>query len=137
MSYAERMSFDYVEQTCPAVDALTDTCLELVQEDLEKLLLGILTQEQIQEIGDLVQYRVVTLIGKVKNNATEKMREALIDCCYDLKKMEDERDNALSDVDKIEQDKDRYESDADYYKTEADRLENLVYELECKLEDKL
>lgn len=54
-----------------------------------------------------------------------------------LKKMEDERDNALSDVDKIEQDKDRYESDADYYKTEADRLENLVYELECKLENKL
>lgn len=137
MSYAERMSFDYVEQTCPAVDALTDTCLELVQEDLEKLLSGILTQEQIQEIGDFVQYRVETLIGKVKDNATERLRTALIDCCSDLKTMEYERDSALSDVDKVEQEKDMCESDSDYYRAEANRLENLVYELECKLEDKL
>lgn len=133
MRYAERLSFDYIDHTCPIVDNLTEQCLELLIEDLSKIITNQLTDEQIQEVDDIVKYRVNTLIGKVKVHATERLRSALIDCCDDLQATKEERDNALSDASIIESDKDRFESDVEYYKSEVNRLENLVFDLEVKL----
>ena len=71
MSYAERLSYGYIEQTCPKVNALEYKCLELIQEDLEGKLSDLLNKDMIQMVGDLVQYRVETLVGMIKEFATE------------------------------------------------------------------
>lgn len=66
MSYAERLSYVYIEQTCPKVNELEYTCLELIQEDLKGKLGDLLNKDMIQSVGDLVQYRVETLVGMIK-----------------------------------------------------------------------
>ena len=137
MSYAERLSYVYIEQTCPKVDALAYKCLELIQEDLESKLKETLDNDQIQVIGDLVQYRVETLVGMIKEFATEPLRAALIDCCNSMSDFENEKDEALKELDKVEGEKSMLESDIDWYKSEVSRLESEVSNLETKLEDLL
>lgn len=137
MSYAERLSYGYIEQTCPKVDALENKCLELIQEDLEGELGALLNKDQIQMIGDLVQYRVETLVGMIKEFATEPLRDALIDCCNTISDFEDEKDEALGKLDNAESEKAALESDVDWYKSEVLRLESEVSDLETKLEDLL
>ena len=137
MSYAERMSYGYIEQTCPKVDELESKCLELIQEDLESKLKGILDNAQIQMISDLVQYRVETLVGMIKEFATEPLRAALIDCCNTISDFENEKDEALKELDKLESEKGLLEGDIDWYKSEVLRLESEISNLETKLEDLL
>ncbi len=137
MSYAERMSYGYIEQTCPKVDKLESKCLELIQEDLESKLKGILDNAQIQMIGDLVQYRVETLVGMIKEFATEPLRATLVDCCNNISDFENERNAALKDIDKVECEKGLLEDDIDWYKSEVLRLESEVSNLETKLGDLL
>ena len=137
MSYAERLSYVYIEQTCPKVDALEYKCLELIQEDLEGKLEDLLNKDMIQMIGDLIQHRVETFVGMIKEFATEPLREALIDCCSSMSDFENEKDEALKDLDKVESEKGRLESDIDWYKSEVLRLESEISDLETKLGDLL
>ena len=137
MSYAERLSYGYIEQTCPKVDALEYKCLELIQEDLEGKLGDLLNKDQIQMIGNLVQYRVETLVGMIKEFVTEPLREALIDCCNSISDFENENDEALKYLDKVESEKGMLESDIDWYKSEVLRLESEISNLETKLGDLL
>ena len=76
MSYAERLSYTYIEQTCPKVDGLESKCLELIQEDLECKLKGTLDNVQVQMISDLVQYRVETLVGMIKEFCNRTFKES-------------------------------------------------------------
>ena len=133
MSYAERLSYTYIEQTCPKVDALESKCLELIQEDLEGKLSDLLNKDQIQMVGDLVQYRVETLVGMIKEFATEPLRAALVDCCNDMSDFENERDRVLKVLDKVEYEKAIIEGDLDWYKSEVLRLESELSNLETKL----
>ena len=133
MSYAERLSYTYIEQTCPKVDELESKCLELIQEDLESKLKETLDNDQIQVISGLVQYRVETLVGKIKEFATEPLRAALVDCCNDVSDFENERDEALKDLDKAVDEKLVIEDDLDWYKSEVLRLESELSNLETKL----
>ena len=137
MSYAERMSYGYIEQTCPKVDKLESKCLELIQEDLEGKLGDLLNKDMIQMIGDLVQYRVETLVGMIKEFATEPLRAALVDCCNNISDFENERNAALKDIDKVECEKGLLEDDIDWYKSEVLRLESEISNLETKLGDLL
>ena len=137
MSCAERMSYGYIEQTCPKVDALENKCLDLIQEDLEGKLGGLLNKDQIQMIGDLVQHRVETLVGMIKEFATEPLRKALVDCCNTISDFENEKDEALKELDKLESEKGLLEDDIDWYKSEVLRLESEVSNLETKLGDLL
>lgn len=133
MSYAEKMSYKYIEQTCPKVDELESKCLELIQEDLEGKLGDLLNKDHIQMVGDLVQYRVETLVGMIKEFATEPLRAALIDCCNNISDFEKERDEALKNLDKVEDEKIMIEEDLDWYKSEVLRLVYEVDSLETKL----
>lgn len=137
MSYAERLSYRYIEQTCPKVDALESKCLELIQEDLESKLKETLDNDQIQVIGYLVQYRVETLVGMIKEFATEPLRAALVDCCSNISDFEKEMDEALKDLDKVEDEKLIIEDDLNWYKAEVLRLESELSNLETKLGDLL
>ena len=137
MSYAERLSYTYIEQTCPKVDGLESKCLELIQEDLECKLKGTLDNVQVQMISDLVQYRVETLVGMIKEFATEPLRKALIDCCNSMSDFENEKDKALKYLDKMEDEKELLEDDIDWYKSEVLRLESEMSNLETKLGDLL
>ena len=137
MFYAEKMSYGYIEQTCPKVDELESKCLELIQEDLESKLKGILDNAQIQMISDLVQNRVETLVGMIKEFATEPLRAALVDCCNNISDFENERNAALKDIDEAEYEKGLLEDDIDWYKSEVLRLESEVSNLETKLGDLL
>ena len=137
MFYAERMSYGYIEQTCPKVDELESKCLELIQEDLEHKLKGTLDNAQIQMISDLVQYRVETLVGMIKEFATEPFRKALVDCCNTISDFENEKDEALKELDKLESENGLLEDDIDWYKSEVLRLESEVSNLETKLGDLL
>ena len=137
MSYAERLSYGYIEQTCPKVDALEYKCLELIQEDLEGKLGDLLNKDMIQMVGDLVQYRVATLVGMIKEFATEPLREALIDCCNSTSDFENEKDEALKSLDNVESEKGMLESDIAWYKYEVLRLESEISNLETKLGDLL
>ena len=137
MFYAEKMSYGYIEQTCPKVDELESKCLELIQEDLESKLEGTLDNAQIQMISDLVQYRVETLVGMIKEFATEPLRAALVDCCNNISDFENERNAALKDIDKAECEKGMLEDDIDWYKSEVLRLESEISNLETKLGDLL
>ena len=133
MFYAEKKSYGYIEQTCPKVDELESKCLELIQEDLESKLKETLDNDQIQVISGLVQYRVETLVGMIKEFATEPLRAALIDCCNDVSDFENERDEALKDLDKAVDEKLIIEDDLDWYKSEVLRLESELSNLETKL----
>ena len=133
MSYSERLSYGYIEQTCPKVDSLEIKCLELIQEDLEHNLTGLLSKEQTQSIGDLIEYRVSTLVGMIKEFATEPLRHALVDCCDDLKGFEESKNEALDNLDKVESEKSNLESDIEWYKLELNRLEAYICDLESKL----
>ena len=133
MSYSERLSYGYIEQTCPKVDSLEIKCLELIQEDLEHNLTGLLSKEQTQSIGDLIEYRVSTLVGMIKEFATEPLRHALVDCCDDLKGFEESKNEALDELDKVESEKSNLESDIEWYKLELNRLEAYICDLESKL----
>lgn len=133
MSYSERLSYGYIEQTCPKVDSLEIRCLELIQEDLDHNLTGLLSKEQIQSVGDLVEHRVSTLVGMIKEFATEPLRHALIDCCDDIKGFEDSKNEALNNLDKVESENSNLESDIEWYKLEINRLESYIYNLESKL----
>ena len=133
MSYSERLSYDYIEQTCPKVNNLEIKCLELIQEDLEQNLTGLLSKEQVRSVGDLVEYRVSTLVGMIKEFATEPLRCALIDCCSDLKGFEESKNEALNNLDKVESENSNLESDIEWYKLEINRLESYIYNLESKL----
>ena len=133
MSYAERMSYGYIEQTCPKVDELESKCLELIQEDLESKLKETLDNAQVQMISDLVQYRVETLVGMIKEFATEPLRAALVDCCNDMSDFENERDRVLKVFDNVEYEKSIIEGDLDWYKSEVLRLESELSNLETKL----
>ena len=137
MSYAERLSYGYIEQTCPKVNALEYKCLELIQEDLEGKLGDSLNKDMIQMVGDLVQYRVETLVGMIKEFATEPLRESLIDCCNSMSEFENEKDEALKELDKLESEKGLLEDDIDWYKSEVLRLVSEVSNLETKLGDLL
>ena len=133
MSYSERLSYGYIEQTCPKVDSLEIKCLELIQEDLEHNLTGLLSKEQTQSIGNLIEYRVSTLVGMIKEFATEPLRHALVDCCDDLKGFEESKNEALDNLDKVESEKSNLESDIEWYKLELNRLEAYICDLESKL----
>ena len=130
MFYAEKMSYGYIEQTCPKVDELESKCLELIQEDLESKLKGILDNTQIQMISDLVQYRLETLVGMIKEFATEPLRAAITDCCNNILDFEKEIAEALKDLDKVEDEKLIIEDDLDWYKAEVLRLESELSNLE-------
>ncbi|MBQ0111512.1 MAG: hypothetical protein KBT03_00110 [Bacteroidales bacterium] len=123
MSKAERESYGYVDQTCPIVDSLTQTCLELIQKDLEESLC-FLSKNLIDGVGDKIQYRVETLIGKIKENATEPLRCALIDVICEKQIAEDDRDEALNLADKWSDEKDSAESDCEYWKSLYEQKEN-------------
>lgn len=84
-------------------------------------------------VGDLVQYRVETLVGMIKEFATEPLRAALIECCDNISDFENERDGALKDLDKVEYEKAIIEGDLDWYKSEVLRLESELSNLETKL----
>lgn len=120
MPNVERMSYGYIDQTCPIVDGLTATCLELIQADLDKILDG--SNHDPQAIGDAVEYRVETLIGKIKQHVTEKFRVALMDCCSDLRDMESERDHSERNYDRMENERDSLVADVEYYQNEVARL---------------
>lgn len=148
MSKAERDSYGYVEQTCPIVDALTATCLELIQEDLENKFRHHIEEDALHLITDQIQYRVETLIGKIKENATEKLRAALIDsiqesysvtdCLEEEIKFKDkEIDNLERQVDVLEYENQDLSlqisdlnSDVERLEKEVEDLENRIYKLD-------
>lgn len=114
MSRAERESYNYIEQTCPIVDSLERKCLELIQEDLENEL-SYLSAPLINGIGDKVQYRVETLVGKIKEQVTEKFRGVLIDIIYEKQDLEAELDDLNNQVSSLEGKLDDANADLEYY----------------------
>lgn len=115
MSKAERESYGYIDQTCPIVDALAATCMELIQKDLEEGLSS-LSKNIIDDARDKIQYRVETLVGKIKDQATKPLRNALIDVICEKLTVEDDRDEALNLAKKFSDEKDSIESDCEYWK---------------------
>ena len=114
MSRADRESYNYIEQTCPIVDSLERKCLELIQEDLENEL-SYLSAPLINGIGDKVQYRVETLVGKIKEQVTEKFRDVLIDIIHEKKGLESEIDDLNRQMSSLEDKLDDSNADLEYY----------------------
>lgn len=106
---AERLSYGYIKQTCHIVNSLEDECLELLLVDLKDI---------DTKYFDIIQYRIETLVGKIKEHATEPSRDALIDCCIDIKSY----DEAISKLEEIYQEIDTMEYYMEYYKSLYEEL---------------
>lgn len=114
MSRAERESYNYIEQTCPIVNSLERKCLELIQEDLENEL-SYLSAPLINGICDKVHFRVETLVGKIKEQVTEKFRGVLIDMIHEKQDLEVELDDLNKQVSSLEGKLDESNIDLEYY----------------------
>lgn len=84
MSNAEKLSLDYIGHTCPIVNQLESDCIDILREDFIRHGFG----SEWESLNYLIENRIGILVGKIKENATEKLRDALIDCCDDLIKAE-------------------------------------------------
>lgn len=84
MSNAEKLSLNYIGHTCPIVDGLELDCIDIIYKDFIKLGYS----DEWEKLRYIIEGRIGTLVGKIKENATEKLRDALIDCCDDLIKVE-------------------------------------------------
>lgn len=80
MSKAERMSFDMIDATCPVVDKLMKECISNIKMDLD---------EYHDIDGDkYIESHIDDMVRSIKEMATEKLREALIDACQRIVDLE-------------------------------------------------
>jgi hypothetical protein len=84
MSKAERMSINMIDITCPIVDEFAEKRIEDIKQNLKSE--GIDWNEIGGDINILIA--IYDLISDVKENATEKLREALIDACQRIVDLE-------------------------------------------------
>ena len=133
MSRATRVSYDYIEQTCPIVDSLTDTFIQVMVKDLDNNF--DLDTTLKNQLLDNIEDRVSILIGKIKENVTEKFREALIDSISENTALEDEATEQQNRADEIQNLLDMVERDNEYYQDMINELENKVSDLETKLDE--
>lgn len=70
MSKVERTSYSYIEQTFPKVDELERQCIDILIEDLKSYGINNTSPEFL-----VIESRITTLVGKIKEKATEKLRE--------------------------------------------------------------
>ena len=124
MSKAERESLNYINETCPKVNELEERCIELIIKDLE-----LCDIPDISDLSLLIQHRVSTLVGKIKEHATEPMRSALVDACSDLQEARSEVERKESEISYLQDKIDSLECEVDYCSKETSRL---THELESR-----
>lgn len=107
-----KYSTDIIDQTCPVVDDLTQTCLSLIDDDFRDI--G-LEGGYDNEIWKLVEKRVNTLVGKIKENATEKMRDALDMLVNEVNSLEDDKEELEDTLSKTEDQLCQAQSDVEYW----------------------
>lgn len=83
-------------------------------EDLENEL-SFLSSNLINTIGDKVQYRVETLIGKIKEQVTERFRNTLMDLIDEKQELESEINSLNGQIDHLDSRLDDANSDIEYY----------------------
>lgn len=124
MSKAERESLNYINETCPKVNELEEQCIELIIKDLE-----LRDIPDMSDLSLLIQRRVSTLVGKIKEHATEPMRSALVEVCSDLQEAREEVESKESEISYLQDKIDSLECEVDYYSKETSRL---THELESR-----
>ena len=88
MSKAERMANNMIGITCPLVDELTENRIKDIVSNLKSD--GI---EWNEISGDEnISSVIYDLVEDIKKNATEKLREALIDACQRIVDLEHDRE---------------------------------------------
>lgn len=124
MSKAERESLNYINETCPKVNELEGQCIELIIKDLE-----LCNIPDMSDLSLLIQRRVSTLVGMIKEHATEPMRSALVDVCSDLQEAREEVESKESEISYLQDKINSLEREVDYYSDEVSRL---THELESR-----
>lgn len=112
MPNAEKLSLEYIGHTCPIVDGLELDCIDIIHKDFTQQ--GYV--DEWEKLRHIIEGRIGTLVGKIKENATEKLRDALIDCCDNLIKVE-------SNVTELEQKVNHLEDKIESLETEIHFLE--------------
>ena len=125
MSKAERESLNYINETCPKVNELEEQCIELIIKDLE-----LCNIPDMSDLSLLIQRRVSTLVGMIKEHATEPMRSALVDVCSDLQEAREGVESKESEISYLQDKIYSLEREVDYYSGEVSRL---THELESIL----
>lgn len=125
MSKAQRESLNYINETCPKVNELEEQCIEIIIKDLE-----LCNIPDMSDLSLLIQRRVATLVGKIKEHATEPMRSALVEVCSDLQEARSEVESKAYEISCLQDKVDNLECELAYCSSEVSRL---THELESIL----
>lgn len=110
-----------IDHTCPIVDDLTARCISLIKSDIEALALSDNLDTMLKS---LVEKRIDVLVGKIKEEATEKMRGALDTLVSDIDDLEGKLYDSEREVIGLSNIVDSLESDVQYWESKYNELEN-------------
>lgn len=128
MSKAERISYSYIEQTCPKVNELERQCIDILIEDLKSFGIYDTSQEFL-----VIESRISTLVGKIKEQATEKLRESLINACDKIECLEADLYDKEREVSELESQLDNQKDETEYYANLSSDLQDQISNLESQL----
>lgn len=117
---ADKLSYSLIDQTCPTLDCLEMTALNIIEEK------KILDDDQMKIVSDVVG----NLIRHIKDQATEKLREQLTYACDNWLEYESDYNDMKSKCESLEYDNEQLRGENDSLHNEINTLNETIQDLE-------
>lgn len=130
-------SFNYIKETCPKVDEITDNCRNLLHKIIQSEFINTnkLSAELYDELYDHINDCFKEVNDNIKKEVTYKMREAINDACSEIIELEDKTQDLEDEISKLKSSNEELSENLELEKDKNNELKQLNDELEESIND--